>query len=150
LIKIDKNGVWFYNGNEMFRMDIVKLFYEHLKRKESGEYFIELGDDRSVIEVDDVPYVVKAVYKMDTYMEIVLNDATSEWLDPSSLRVGRENVLYCSVRDGTFDARFSRAAYYQIAEFIEYEKDRDAFYVPLNDSTYYINGCVEEQKLGGV
>lgn len=139
MIKIDRNGVWFYNGMEMTRKDIVKLFYDHLKRDESGKYIIELGDDRSVIEVEDVPYVVKAVYKKDTYMEIVLNDSTSEKLDPSSLCVGRENVLYCTVRDEKFEARFSRAAYYQIAEFIEYKDDNSSFYIPLNNRNYYIN-----------
>jgi len=139
LIKIDKNGVWFYNGMEMFRKDIVKLFYDHLKRDESGKYIIELGDDRSVIEVEDAPYVVKAVYKKDKYIEILLNDSTTEKLDPSSLRVGRENVLYCTVRDEKFEARFSRAAYYQIAEFIEYKNEKNSFYIPLNKRNYYIN-----------
>lgn len=142
MIKIDKNGVWFYNGMEMFRKDIVKLFYDYLKRDESGNYFIELGDDISVIEVEDVPYVVKAVYKKDNYIEILLNDSTIEKLDPSTLRVGAENILYCSVRNGNFEARFSRAAYYQIAEFIEYKSDKRAFYIPLNKCDYYIiNSC---------
>lgn len=142
MIKIDKNGVWFYNGIEMFRKDIVKLFYDHLKRDESGNYFIELGNDLSVIEVEDVPYVVKAVYKTDKYIEILLNDSTTEKLDPSTLRVGAENILYCSVRKGKFEARFSRAAYYQIAEFIEYKSDTRAFYISLNKCNYYIiNSC---------
>ena len=142
MIKIDKNGVWFYNGMEMFRKDIVKLFYDHLKRDESGNYLIELGDDLSLIEVEDVPYVVKAVYKKDKYIEILLNDSTTEKLDPSTLRVGAENILYCSVRKGKFEARFSRAAYYQIAEFIEYKSDKRAFYIPLNKCNYYIiNSC---------
>jgi len=139
LIKIDKNGVWFYNGMEMFRKDIVKLFCDHLKRDESGKYIIELGDDRCLIEVEDVPYVVKAVYKKDKYIEILLNDSTTEKLDPSTLRVGMENILYCSVRNGKFEARFSRAAYYQIAEFIEYKDDNNSFYIPLNKRNYYIN-----------
>ncbi len=139
MIKIDKNGVWFYNGMEMTRKDIVKLFYDHLKRDESGEYIIELDDDRSVIEVKDVPYVVKAVHKKDKYMEILLNDSTIEKLDPSTLRVGIENVLYCSVRNGKFEARFSRPAYYQIAEFIEYKNEKNSFYIPLNKRNYYIN-----------
>ena len=33
-IRIDKEGVWYYKGNEMFRKDIVKLFYQNLKRDE--------------------------------------------------------------------------------------------------------------------
>jgi hypothetical protein len=139
VIKIDKEGNWFYNGMEMFRKDIIKLFYDHLKRDEAGIYFIELDNDSSVIEVEDVPYVVKAVYNKDLYIEILLNDQTIEKLDPSTLRVGAENVLYCSVKNDEFEARFSRAAYYQIAELVEYGDDKKSFYVPINNCNYYIN-----------
>ena len=143
-IKIDKEGVWYYNGAEMFRKDIVNLFYEGLKRDESGKYRIELGNDWCFIEVEDVPFVVKAVSKVGTKdegnekIEISLNDGSSEELDLSSIRVGKDNVLYCTVKMGEFDARFSRAAYYQIADLMEYEKEKDAFYIPLNGQDYYI------------
>ncbi len=30
-IKIDKEGTWFYKGAEMFRKDILEIFYEHLQ-----------------------------------------------------------------------------------------------------------------------
>jgi len=42
-IHIDKDGLWFYRGMEMTRRDIVRLFYRHLKRDESGGYLIEIG-----------------------------------------------------------------------------------------------------------
>jgi len=140
LIRIDKNGIWFYKGNEMLRRDIVNLFYDHLSIDESGRHVIELGNERCVIDVEDAPYIVKTVNKIDAYIEIILNDSKREILDPESLYVGRDNIMYCSVREGKFRARFSRAAYYQIAEFIKYESDKGAFYLTMNESTCYING----------
>ncbi|MBN2569630.1 MAG: DUF1285 domain-containing protein [Deltaproteobacteria bacterium] len=140
MIRIDKNGIWFYKGNEMLRTDIVNLFYDHLSIDESGRYVIELGNDRCTIDVEDTPYIVKAVYKKDANIEIVLNDSKRELLDPKSLHVGRDNIMYCSVRDGKFKARFSRAAYYQISGFIKYESDKGAFYLSINENTCYING----------
>jgi hypothetical protein len=143
-IKIDKEGVWYYNGAEMFRKDIVNLFYEGLKRDESGQYRIELGDDWCFIEVEDVPFVVKTVDKSgfkergSETIEIFLNDENSEELDMSSLRVGKDNVLYCRVKAGEFDARFSRAAYYQIAEHINHDKEKDSYFIALNDRNYHI------------
>ncbi|MBN2844636.1 MAG: DUF1285 domain-containing protein [Deltaproteobacteria bacterium] len=143
-IKIDKEGVWYYNGAEMFRKDIVNLFYEGLKRDESGQYRIELGDDQCFIEVEDVPFVVKAVDKSGSRVkgtetiEIYLNDENSEKLDLSSLRVGKDNVLYCTVKEGEFDARFSRAAYYQIADFIDHDKEKDSYFIELNGRNYHI------------
>ncbi|MEA3471269.1 MAG: DUF1285 domain-containing protein [Thermodesulfobacteriota bacterium] len=145
-IKIDKEGVWYYNGAEMFRKDIVNLFYEGLKRDESGQYRIELENDWCFIEVEDVPFVVKAVSKSGSKgegsetIEIFLNDGSSEELDLSSIRAGKDNVLYCTVKKGEFDARFSRAAYYQIADYIDHDEGKDAFYIPLNRQVYYI-GC---------
>jgi hypothetical protein len=144
-IKIDKEGVWYYNGQEMFRKDIVNLFYSCLKRDESGKYVIEMENDWCFIEVEDAPFVVKTVFKSlsgeqgeKETIQLLLNDSTSEELDPSTLRVGKDNVLYCSVKNGEFDARFSRASYYQIAEFIEYEKEKDAYYISLNRQHFYI------------
>jgi hypothetical protein len=143
-IKIDKEGVWYYNGAEMFRKDIVNLFYEGLKRDESGQYRIELGDDWCFIEVEDVPFVVKAVDKSGSKgggserIEIFLNDGNSEELDLPSLLVGKDNVLYCTVKKGEFDARFSRAAYYQIADYIDHDKEKDSYFITLNDRNYHI------------
>jgi hypothetical protein len=143
-IKIDKEGIWYYNGAEMFRKDIVNLFYEGLKRDEAGQYRIELGDDWCFIEVEDVPFVVKAVNKSGSKgtesetIEIYLNNENSEKLDPSSLRVGKDNVLYCTVKEGEFDARFSRAAYYQIADYIEHDKEKNSYFITLNGRIYTI------------
>jgi hypothetical protein len=143
-IWVDKDGVWYYEGAEMFRMDIVNLFYKNLKRDDSGRYIIEMANDRCYIEVEDTPYVVKAVYKFNSNemqresLHILLNNADLDELDVTTLKVGKDNVLYCSVKNKTFDARFSRAGYYQIADFIEYDEEKDLFYISLNNNSIYI------------
>jgi len=143
-IRIDKEGVWHYRGARMFRKDILKLFFENLKKDELGRYLIEFEGDKCLIEVEDTPFVVKTAGRenMDDRknesIEILLSDFTSEKLDPSTLRVGMDNVLYCSIKDKKFEARFSRSGYYQIAELIEYDKKRDAYFLPINGQNYYI------------
>ena len=143
-IRIDKEGAWYYNGARMFRKDILKLFFESLKRDEQGRYLIEFEGDKCLIEVEDTPFVVKSAGRQNREdhenesIEIFLSDFTSEKLDPSTLRVGMDNVLYCSIKDGKFEARFSRSGYYQIAEFIKYDKDKDAYFVPINKRKYYM------------
>ena len=143
-IRIDKEGVWRYRGARMFRKDILKLFFESLKRDELGRYLIEFEGDRCLIEVEDTPFVVKTVRKhrredrRDESIEILLSDFTPEKLDLSTLRVGMDNVLYCNIKEGKFEARFSRAGYYQIAELIECDEEKDAYFVPLNGRNYYI------------
>jgi len=143
-IRIDKDGVWYYRGDEMFRKDILALFFESLKRNEQGEYLIEFRGEKCLIDVEDTPFVVKGVIRHshqdreNEYLELFLNDFTKEKLDPSTLRVGMDNVLYCSIKEGAFEARFSRPGYYQIAECIEYDTDKDAYFVCLNEHIYYI------------
>jgi hypothetical protein len=143
-IRVDKNGVWYFHGAEMFRMEIVNLFYQHLRRDESGRYIIELGPDRCYIEVEDSPYVVKAVYSFnseesgDASLYLLLNNEDLDQLDPTTVRIGAHNVMYCSVKDNRFTARFSRPSYYQLADFICHDEEADSYYISLNNERYYI------------
>ena len=142
-IRIDKDGVWYFKGAEMIRKDIVQLFYQHLNRETSGRYTIEMPNDRCYLDVEDAPFVVKAVYPEETSTDVTairlyLNDETLEELDPNSLRIGEDNILYCSVRENRFDARFSRASYYQIANFIKQDHEDNCFYLSLNGGKFII------------
>ena len=145
-IIVDKDGVWYYKGAEMFRKDIVNLFYENLKRDASGRYIIEMKNDRCYIEVEDTPYVVRSVYKVNSQennnesINLLLNNSDLEELDPTTLWIGKDNVMYCCVKNNTFDARFSRAGYYQIAGLIGYNEEKDLYYLYLDNRYYYIKG----------
>jgi hypothetical protein len=143
-IKIDKDGVWYYKGAHMFRKEILHVFYEHLRIDECGRYLIELGPERSYLDVEDTVFVVSAVYKTKNshtgldQIEIVLNDDSCEILEMNTLSEGRDYVLYCRVKEGTFVARFSRKSYYQLAEFIEPSENDDCFFINLNGNKYFI------------
>ena len=43
-IRIDKDGIWYYEGNEMFRKDILSTFFEELDRDDTGRYVIRHND----------------------------------------------------------------------------------------------------------
>ncbi|MEA2014316.1 MAG: DUF1285 domain-containing protein [Thermodesulfobacteriota bacterium] len=143
-IRIDKEGVWYYNGAVMFRKDILKLFFKSLKMDDLGRYLIEFEGDKWLIEVEDTPFIVKTVSRFNKddseneSIEILLSDSTSEMLNLSTVRVGMDNVLYCSIKNKKFEARFSRSGYYQIAEFIKYDEDKGSYFLPLNGRMYYI------------
>ncbi len=144
-IKIDKEGVWYYKGAHMFRKEILSIFFENLKLDEGGRYLIELGPERCYIDVEDTAFVVIAVYKTKNskegheQIEILLNDDCCEILEMSSLHSGKDNVLYCGVKNGKFTARFSRKSYYQLAEFIEPSENGSGFFIPLNGEKYFIH-----------
>ena len=144
-IRIDKEGVWYFRGAEMFRKEIVNLFYEGLRRDSNGRYIIELGGERCHLEVEDTPFIVKAIHNSvsrergDQEILLVICDGTVETLDPETLRIGKDNVLYCAIRNGDFEARFSRASYYQIANLIDYHPETDKYVLVLNGKPYTLN-----------
>ncbi|MFH2127544.1 MAG: hypothetical protein ABIK12_13570, partial [Pseudomonadota bacterium] len=69
-------------------------------------------------EVADTFFVVSRVEFSGEGATLTLNDSTSEPLDPKSLSLGENGIVYCRVKGGSFPARFGRAAYYQLAEKI--------------------------------
>ncbi|PKN53380.1 MAG: hypothetical protein CVU55_01800 [Deltaproteobacteria bacterium HGW-Deltaproteobacteria-13] len=144
-IKIDKDGLWYYNGAHMFRKEILNVFFQNLKMDECGKYLIELGGDCCYLDVEDTAFVVAAVYKTKLpgsgleHIDILLNDDSREKLDVNFLQAGPDNVLYCQVKEGKFTARFSRKSYYQLAEFIEQSENGASYFINLNGEKYFIN-----------
>lgn len=142
-IKIDKEGIWYYRGAHMFRKDILCVFFEHLKQDDGGRYFVELNREICYLDVEDTAFVVTAVYKTQgpcgsEELEILLSDDQKETLDADTLAVGKDNVLYCRVKNDRFPARFTRKSYYQLAEFIEQGGADNEFCVVLNSRKYPI------------
>ena len=142
LIYIDKNGKWFHKGIEMINKGIINEFYRSLSTGSCGEYLIIRGEEKCYLEVEDTPFIITRVEfnnagrSAEESILLYLIDDTRENLDPDTISVGDENVLYCSIRNKAFKARFSRAAYYQLASHIKEEGDK--YYLPLNNKKYYI------------
>ena len=146
-IFIDREGDWHYGDSPMQRADIVSHLCQHLRREESsGLYIIQLGKQRCYLEVDDTPLVVTSVLPQKKGEEAdqkelflsIKHLRTIQPLNPKTLWVGRENVLYCRVMENTIPARFLRPAYYQLAEFIHEDKEEHRFYLLLGGKRYYI------------
>jgi hypothetical protein len=141
-IFIDENADWFHMGNRIFRPEVLEALYSRLARLPSGHYILEDGKEICLLDTADTPYVISRVDREDEpsgdrSLRLGLkNLSLTEALDPATLLVGKDNVLYCRVIGGRFPARFSRPAYYQIAEFVN--EDSRGFYIELNGCRYYI------------
>ncbi|HWN91044.1 MAG TPA: DUF1285 domain-containing protein, partial [Verrucomicrobiae bacterium] len=57
-------------------------------------------------------------------------------LDPETLRLGEGDVPYCRVKGGAFEARFSRAAAYQLLERLEPYADTGRGALRVGDRCY--------------
>jgi hypothetical protein len=137
LIYIDKEGRWYHEGAEMIHREFIRLFYNNMELDSHGRYVIDWKGQRCYVEVEDTAFVVRRVVWQDKGKEdgnerfiLSLSDDTQEELMPDTLYVGRDNILYCGVKNRTFPARFTRAAYYQLAEYVE--EENGTYYLPLN------------------
>jgi len=137
LITIDKEGRWYHKGAEMIHREFIRLFYENMELDSLGRYVIDWKGQRCYVDVEDTAFVVRRVTHQEKVAEGVkerfllsLSDDTEEDLVPETLYVGRDNVLYCRVKNRTFPARFTRAAYYQLTEYVQEEDG--VYYLPLS------------------
>lgn len=136
-ILIDEEGHWYYEGISPIRDDFVKMFYEHLDLIENNVYVIKLYGDICKVDVKDTAYVVWGVdYSDDSRVMLTLSDWSKEELNPESVWIGNNNVLYCRVKQGKFPCRFARKAFYQISGLLFEENNR--FYLRIKGFLYPI------------
>ena len=118
-IRFGRDGRWYADGQPIANARIADLFSQHVQRRPDGGYMLRIADEQAPIVVDDTPYVVTgAELTPDGAVWLELNDRSRERLDPHTLRIGADDVLYCRVKQNSEPARFLRAAYYQIAQHI--------------------------------
>jgi hypothetical protein len=88
-----------------------------------------MDGEQCSLEVEDTPFVVReaglsALPGRKPAFFVKLNDETEEELKVDTLKVGKDDVLYCRVKEGQHEARFLRASYYQLAEFLQHDGKR--------------------------
>jgi hypothetical protein len=143
-LRFDKEGKWYHQGVEITHERTLKLFSRSLRKDSQGRYLIAIGKEWGYVEVEDAPFLVKYLdYHPPTetegaYFTILLNDGSTETLDLKTLRVGKNNVLYCKVKKREYRARFCRASYYEFAQHIEFDPSSGWYYILLNGKKYYL------------
>jgi uncharacterized protein len=138
-ISFGKDGWWYANDERIHNRRINILFSQHLRKTPAGTYEIAIGWDKVTVEIDDAPYVVTRVTSDAVQgLTLRLNDESEELLDPTTLSIGQENVLYCWVKSREHTARFSRPAYYQLAAYVQEDTATGAFLLRLDNTTYTI------------
>ena len=136
-IRIDKEGVWYYKGARIIRKDIYLFFNKHIINGSNGRYLLQINNEVCSLEVEDTPYVVKRMDFKDGF-KVILNDESEETLQLDTLRISEDNVLYCKIKDKTFDARFNRSSYYEFAKYVECDEEKNKYFIPSEGKRYYL------------
>lgn len=110
-IRLDAEGRFWHAGELVRHPGMQAAFATWIGRHpDDGRYVLCNGYDWTYFSVEDVPYYVRGVRALPAGLELGLSDGSWEKLDPSSLRLGARDALYCRVKAGSFDARFSPSA----------------------------------------
>jgi hypothetical protein len=116
-ISFRRDGHWYNDEERIENPRIALLFSQSIRRNPDGTYFLQVAEERAPITIEDTAYVVMSIAD-DGHggFVTITNDEVREPLNPATLEVGSDNVLYCRVKGGEFRARFLRSAYYHLAD----------------------------------
>ncbi len=119
-LRIDRDGDWYDEDIQVTHPGVLANLRTNL-RKDADGYFIQTRV-RIPVKVDDAPFVVTRIERRGEMLHAILNDGSDERVDPATVRLGRADVPYCGVKGGAFEARFSRAATFQLLALAEYDE----------------------------
>jgi hypothetical protein len=137
-ISFRRDGNWYTDDERIDNPRIALLFSKSIQSNPDGTYFLQVGDERASISVEDTPYVVRTLEDDGLGgFTMLLNDDTREPLDAAALQVGAGNALYARVKSGQLRARFLRSAYYHLADSLESDES-GRFFLNLGGVRYPI------------
>jgi uncharacterized protein len=121
-LRIDRDGAWFHEDEEVTHEGMLDSLRSNLSRDAEGHY-LQIGSVRVPVEVEDAPFVILRVERDGDRLTLTLNDLTREALAPDTLRFGADGAPYSRIKDGRFEARWNRAATYQLLQHVEYDEE---------------------------
>lgn len=115
---MDGEGRFWHDGELVVHPGLLEALPRWVGRHpDDGRYILTNGYDWTYFTVDDVPFFVRGVSTGDA-PELLLSDGTKEPFPDGGYRVGRDGALYCPVKGGAFEARFTPGAQAALAAFV--------------------------------
>jgi uncharacterized protein len=124
-IRINADGAWFHEGDEIRRESLVRLFASILRREEDGEYYLVTPVEKWRVDVELHPLIVIDVDRAgkSSYLQATLNTGKTVELNEEGALFLEEKVGHvAAIRlPHGLSALFSRTAWYRLAELAEEE-----------------------------
>ncbi len=155
VISIDRQGRWWYEGNQIIHPEVLALFKRSLVRDPvSGSYFIDYRGKQAPVEVAVCPFFVTDVeVSRDEAgglekIVLVLDDGSREALAPEKLFLDEEGVFQVPVKDKRFCARFLPGAHFRLAEFLQPGEADNSYELVVGGRRYQLAGAASGDAAG--
>lgn len=126
-IVLRKDGTFTHDGEVVEHRALHKALASWVsKHPDDGRPILTNGYDWTYFLVEDAPMHVSSIDTARRPPELTLFDGTTEPLAPETARLGEDGVVYCLVRGGSLEARFSRHAQTQLAPLLVEGPDGEA------------------------
>jgi len=124
-MRIDSQGRWHYQGSQINRLEMVKLFSSVLRRDDDGDYWLITPAEMCKIEVEDAPFQAVELrrhsqgHDQDIHFRINIGDLVS-LDDTHPLRVEidektNEPSPYIALDNG-LEAKLTRSVFYELVD----------------------------------
>jgi hypothetical protein len=148
-IRRDAKGRW-WNGDELVEhVGVTRSFDGWIDRAPDGRFCLANDINWAFVAIEGPPYFVRSVElpsgPSDDTIVLCLSGGLREPLDPSTLRLGPDDGLYCDVRGGRVPARFDDHATHQLASRL----DADALGPYFRVAGALVRPSVVADPLGG-
>ena len=127
-IRIGTDGQWLH-GNDPVHPKVAILFAKSVYPREDGSYELRVAHQKAPVLVADCAFFVRSIELIRDernalmVIDMCLSDGKRERLDPATLMMSEENVLYCQIHRHGFSVpcRFLQRHYYELVEVAEIE-----------------------------
>lgn len=118
-IVLDAAGRFWHEGEPVEHRGMRDAFAAWVGRHpDDGRYVLCNGYDWSYFRVEDVPFFVRGLRAERGALVLSLSDGTEEELAPGTLRAGAGGALYCTIKQGTFEAKFTPTAQTALVPYV--------------------------------
>ncbi len=132
-IRRDRAGRWFDGEERIEHENLVRSFEGWIDRAPDGRFCLQNDIHWVYVTIEGAPYFVRSLTIEGDAIQLHLSGDRTETLDPSTLRIGPDESLWCDVLDGRVPARFDNHAANQLAPLLV--ERGDAMALTLGDQT---------------
>lgn len=155
-MRIDTAGLWHYLGSPIGRKELVRLFSTVLYRDDIGEHWLITPAEICRIDVEDSAFMAVEMnvktednkqciyFRTNLDAEVMLDDNHPLWIktDPDTAEPRPYIVM-----DGGFDARLTRAVFYELVDNgVEETIDGEQIYGVWSNGTFFPIGNKSESE----